>query len=67
MHLGTFRSATTSTTTPEMEIMTSQAMDENGMKMDLGLAKIVHHSGQIIVTKPPVGHPKMWFSKGIAP
>jgi len=42
MHLGSFRSAAPSTTTPEMEITTSQAMDENGMKMDLGLAKIIH-------------------------
>ena len=41
MHLGSFRSAAPSTTA-EMEIMTSQAMDENGMKMDLGLAKIIH-------------------------
>ncbi len=24
-------------------------------------------SGQIITTKPPVGHPKWWFSKGIPP
>ena len=26
-----------------------------------------NHSGQIIATKPPVGHPKWWFSKEIHP
>ena len=24
-----------------------------------------HSSGQIIATKPPIGHPNWWFSKGI--
>ena len=28
-------------------------------------AMAVHGSGQIIATKPPVGHPKWWFSKGM--
>ena len=41
---------------------------ENPMKIDdLGVPLFLVYYGQIIATKPPVGHLKLWFSKGIPP